>query len=558
MPNIGSVNSTKDLSKINKNLIYLLNDFAKKANISSISINFNINEGVNGVYVYAFNNKPITNIKDSSNVLSKYLLDNKFTKLNKPNKSTSKFFVVLEDQIFVFTNEKQVPQQTQMQGQGQPDKNDVLGSYATGKTNNSNNDVLGDYKYGRTTLVSSIDDYSVITEIAKSYKKLTKNNLLYLIENASEIFIPPLKDYSKYPITSEFGKYRPQYGRTHKGVDIGSPSGTDVIAPLDGIVDVVKDNASECGGLIKIKHNDNLFTKYCHIKRIKVVKGDSVKQGDVIGISGGALTDPNRGTTSGAHLHFEVIKDGIHVDPALYIGKNVNANKNTSTTNNAIYAARTDMATDASLEVTESIKNRLIKEQGSRDKNAIVISSIKSFGSGDFINEYEYQINAEGDKTDLICTFKSCKKNTINPMPYKTGFGCKTSDDRNVTVFISGNLKKTTNGTISKGNKMGEYSGKLTFSAERGFFEIPLNPKSVDSISTKSGRTKMATDAKLPGGRTDGAASNSEFAGRTDSTSSTDLLPGRTDMSANVDFLGYGRTNETLLNNIDRIKKLLT
>jgi hypothetical protein len=68
----------------------------------------------------------------------------------------------------------------------------------------------------------------------------------------------------------------------------------------------------------------------------------------------------------------------------------------------------------------------------------------------------------------------------------------------------------------------------------------------------------MATDAKLPGGRTDGAASNSEFVGRTDSTSSTDLLPGRTDMSANVDFLGYGRNNETLLNNIDRIKKLLT
>ena len=80
MPNIDRVNSTKDLSKINKNLIYVLNDFAKKANINSISINFNINEGVNGVYVYAFNNKPITNIKESTNVLSKYLLDNKFAK----------------------------------------------------------------------------------------------------------------------------------------------------------------------------------------------------------------------------------------------------------------------------------------------------------------------------------------------------------------------------------------------------------------------------------------------------------------------------------------------
>ena len=555
MPNIDRVNSTKDLSKINKNLIYILNDFAKKANINSISVNFNINDGVNGVSVYAFNNKPITNIKDSSNVLSKYLLDNKFAKLNKPNKNTPKFFVVFEDQIFVFTNEKQLPNQTQMQGQS--NKNDGLGTYATGKTNNSTSDVLGDYKYGRTTLVSSIDDYSVIKEIAKSYKKLTKSNLLYLIENATEMFMPPLKDYSKYKINSEFGKYRPQYGRTHKGIDIGSPSGTEVIAPLDGVVINSKDNASECGGFIKIKHNDNLFTKYCHIKKIKVAKGASVKQGDVIGISGGGLEDPNRGTTSGPHLHFEVIKDGVNVDPALYIGKNVNTNKNTSKTNNAIYAARTDMATDASLEVTESIKNRLIKEQGFKDKNAIVISSIKSFGSGDFINEYEYQINAEGDKTDLICTFKSCEKNTINPMPYKTGFVCKTSDDRNVTVFISGNLKKITNGTISKGNKMGEYSGKLTFSAERGFFGIPLNPKSVDSISTKSGRTGMATNAKLPGGRTDGAASNSEFVGRTDSTSSTDLLPGRTDMSANVDFLGYGRTNETLVKNIDRIKKLL-
>lgn len=555
MPNIDRVNSTKDLSKINKNLIYVLNDFAKKANINSISINFNINEGINGVYVYAFNNKPITNIKESTNVLSKYLLDNKFTKLNKPNKNTPKFFVVMEDQIFVFTNEKQLPNQTQMQGQS--DKNDVLGSYATGRTNNSTSDVLGDYKYGRTTLVSSIDDYSVIKEIAKSYKKLTKSNLLYLIENATEMFMPPLKDYSKYKINSEFGKYRPQYGRTHKGIDIGSPSGTEVIAPLDGVVISSKDNASECGGFIKIKHNDNLYTKYCHIKKRKVEKGAEVKQGDVIGISGGALTDPNRGTTSGAHLHFEVIKDGIHVDPALYMGKSINTDKKTTTKNNAIYAARTDMATDASLEVTESIYNRLIKEQGSKDKNATIISNIKSFGSGEFISEYEYRIDAKGNKTDLNCPFRTCEKHQINTIYNKTTFKCKTSDERSVNVIINGNLKKTTNGVISKGKKMGEYSGKLDFSAERGFFKIPLNPRSVDSVSTKSGRTGMATDAKLPGGRTDSTASDSVFAGRTDSTSSTDLLPGKTDMSANIDFLGYGRNNETLLNNIDRIKKLL-
>ena len=555
MPNIDRVNSTKDLSKINKNLIYVLNDFAKKANINSISINFNINEGINGVYVYAFNNKPITNIKESTNVLSKYLLDNKFTKLNKPNKNTPKFFVVLENQIFVFTNEKQLPNQTQMQGQS--DKNDVLGTYATGRTNNSTSDVLGDYKYGRTTLVSSIDDYSVIKEIAKSYKKLTKSNLLYLIENATEMFMPPLKDYSKYKINSEFGKYRAQYGRTHKGIDIGSPSGTEVIAPLDGVVDESKDNASECGGFIKIKHNDNLYTKYCHIKKREVEKGAEVKQGDVIGISGGALTDPNRGTTSGAHLHFEVIKDGIHVDPALYMGKSINTDKSTTTKNNAIYAARTDMATDASLEVTESIYNRLIKEQGSKDKNATIISNIKSFGSGEFISEYEYRIDAKGNKTDLNCPFRTCEKHQINTIYNKTTFNCKTSDERSVNVIIKGNLKKTTSGVIRKGKKMGEYSGKLDFSAERGFFEIPLNPRRVDSVSTKSGRTGMATDAKLPGGRTDSTASNSEFGGRTDSTSSTDLLPGKTDMSANIDFLGYGRNNETLLNNIDRIKKLL-
>jgi murein DD-endopeptidase MepM/ murein hydrolase activator NlpD len=92
---------------------------------------------------------------------------------------------------------------------------------------------------------------------------------------------------------------------------------------LDGEVfdSAIRDNA--CGGTIGIEHGQvgghKTKTRYCHIKELKVTKGQKVKKGDVIGISGGASGDVGRGSSSGAHLHFELYKDGSHLDPKEYV-----------------------------------------------------------------------------------------------------------------------------------------------------------------------------------------------------------------------------------------------
>lgn len=122
-------------------------------------------------------------------------------------------------------------------------------------------------------------------------------------------------------VSSEFGAKRGD--RSHFGVDLKATSGTPIKSPADGkILDAqFKDNA--CGGTIQIDHGNGFVSRYCHCKDIKVSTGQTVKQGEVVGLSGGAKGDKGAGRSSGAHLHFELKKNGQLVDPLDYIGANV-------------------------------------------------------------------------------------------------------------------------------------------------------------------------------------------------------------------------------------------
>jgi len=110
-------------------------------------------------------------------------------------------------------------------------------------------------------------------------------------------------------------------GYIHPGTDIPVPSGTAVKAPLDGVVEDVAANRHPCGGTIDIKYADGLWSRFCHMKQINVKKGDVVKRGDVVGLSGGGKNDYGRGRSSGPHLHFTLKKDGRKVDPVNYMEK---------------------------------------------------------------------------------------------------------------------------------------------------------------------------------------------------------------------------------------------
>lgn len=123
----------------------------------------------------------------------------------------------------------------------------------------------------------------------------------------------------KVKIDSPFGKRKsPTAGAStnHSGVDLDADSGSPVYAPLDGVITRAEDTSPDgCGGHVRIKHNKIIDTKFCHLKKWKVKRGNKVKKGDVIGYTGGGERDPYRGVSTGPHLHYAIVVNGKHVDP---------------------------------------------------------------------------------------------------------------------------------------------------------------------------------------------------------------------------------------------------
>jgi murein DD-endopeptidase MepM/ murein hydrolase activator NlpD len=109
--------------------------------------------------------------------------------------------------------------------------------------------------------------------------------------------------------------------RMHYGVDIFCPIGTAVRATANGTVKFIgtyqpnEDNLkSSYGRFLVIRHGDTgIETTYAHLSESKVARGQLVKRGELIGLSG------NSGTSSGPHVHYEVSRNGLRVNPLNYI-----------------------------------------------------------------------------------------------------------------------------------------------------------------------------------------------------------------------------------------------
>lgn len=113
--------------------------------------------------------------------------------------------------------------------------------------------------------------------------------------------------------------YRKVFGFVHNAVDIRAAQGSLVRAPADGIAYKVKDNGKGYSYLI-VAHQGGLMTVYGHLTEFLVEEGDKIYQGQVLGYSGGTPGTKGAGfVTTGAHLHFELMKDGKYVDPLDYL-----------------------------------------------------------------------------------------------------------------------------------------------------------------------------------------------------------------------------------------------
>lgn len=117
------------------------------------------------------------------------------------------------------------------------------------------------------------------------------------------------------PVTSPFGmRMHPirHVMAMHKGIDFGAPEGTPVGAAAEGIVEMAGPNGGY-GNYIRINHGGDMKTAYGHLSAIDVNVGQRVTQRQQIGKVG------NTGASRGAHLHFEVLRNGTQVDPAPYL-----------------------------------------------------------------------------------------------------------------------------------------------------------------------------------------------------------------------------------------------
>lgn len=150
-------------------------------------------------------------------------------------------------------------------------------------------------------------------------KKMSEKDKVKLEGGDSTMTWPVTKNY----ITSTFHDpdypYRKIIGE-HSAIDIRAAQGSTLYAAADGYVAQVKFNGTKAYGYIMIIHGNNLATVYGHVSAVNVSVDQYVLKGQVIGKSGGTPGTPGSGSFStGPHLHFEVRKNGIPVNPLNYL-----------------------------------------------------------------------------------------------------------------------------------------------------------------------------------------------------------------------------------------------
>ncbi len=164
-----------------------------------------------------------------------------------------------------------------------------------------------------------IDLYNFVSdlEINLQIEKSNYNEILDKFEENIDLFdkIPAISPVTS-PIGDRFGmRYHPilKRKRMHHGLDYLSNIGVEVKAPGDGIVTYIGTKGGY-GKVVRINHGYGYETLYAHLSKFKVKKGQKIKRGEII-----ALTGNSGSLSTGPHLHYEVRHKGVTLNPRNFI-----------------------------------------------------------------------------------------------------------------------------------------------------------------------------------------------------------------------------------------------
>lgn len=147
-----------------------------------------------------------------------------------------------------------------------------------------------------------------VTAVETQHARLDQISTAPISDQAILNLSPPLPAMD---IASEYGmRLHPIHGdhRMHHGIDLDADAGTPVSTISDGIVTFAGERGGY-GNLVIVDHGGGYETRYGHQEQLTVMEGDLLRSGDVIGYVG------STGASTGPHLHFEVRRDGVSVDP---------------------------------------------------------------------------------------------------------------------------------------------------------------------------------------------------------------------------------------------------
>ncbi len=213
------------------------------------------------------------------------------------------------------------------------DVSNILHLLRTGKQIKSSDDIEFVYENNKSTNTGKLLFISLHNKKLKIYRYQTKSGSTHYVKQSGIILRDVISLIDRRDgLKMSYPVHNPVFGsgfgmrkhpilkrvRMHSGIDYRAKRGTPIYAPADGMITQAVSGRSGFGNHIKIRHNNTYTTLYAHLDKFagKAV-GSKIKQGEIIGYVGSS------GLATGAHLHFEVHRNGRPINPSIMLANAV-------------------------------------------------------------------------------------------------------------------------------------------------------------------------------------------------------------------------------------------